>query len=127
MAGPETDINKVIESAVQARVEAAVLETLSSGNAMQAMVIAALNQKVGTGNYNRDEKPLVTVLLQKTIEEQAKKVVAEEIVALAPTIREEVRKALKKSIGVISDQLVNGFVEHAAGRYPSIKVEFGGN
>ena len=41
-------------------------------------------------------------------------------------IRKEVRAALKKSIGVISDSLVDGFVAATSGRYPSIEVKFRG-
>jgi len=126
MAGPEKDINEIMASAVKAQVAASVMEAMASNGTMQAIVVAALQQPVGTGSYDRDKKPLLEHLLQQTIIELTKKVVAEEIAAHAPAIREEVRKAIKKSIGVISDSLVDGFVANASGKYPSIEVKFGG-
>lgn len=122
----ENDINAIIQTAVTARVEAAVLEALSADGTMRAFVVAALQKKVSTGGYGRDEKPLITHLLQGAIEEQTKAVVAEEIAARADDIRAEVRTALGKSIGVIADSLVDGLLTNAAGRYPSIHVEFRG-
>ena len=126
MPSPNEDINDIIASAVNARVETAVLEALSSDDTMRVFVAAALNQKVSTTGYSRDETTLLNRLLKNTIEEQTKAVVAEEVAGHADVIRKEVRAALKKSIGVITDSLVDGFVANASGRYPSIKVEFRG-
>ena len=119
------DINQIIESAVNARVEAAVLEAMSSSEVMGRFVTAALSKPVSTGSYSEKNKPLITHLLHNAIEEQTKAVVSEQIAELRPIIAEDVRKALKKSVGVISDSLVDGLVSSAAGRYPSIKVDFG--
>lgn len=124
MSNLNDDINSTITSAVNSRVEAAVLEAVSSGDTMKSFVHAALNTKVSTSGYSREEKPLITHLVQTTVQEQAKQVVAEEIGKAEAQIREEVRKALQESIGVISDSLVDGFVTHARGRYPSIEVNF---
>ena len=126
MTTQENDINQIISSAVNARVEAAVLEAMTSNNTMATFVQAALTRKVSSSGYSRDDKPLLTHLLHTTIEEQTKVVVAEEIKKSQEVIRAEVRKALNKSIGVITDSLVDGFVASAEGRYPSIKVQFGG-
>ena len=123
---PEKDINGIIASAVNVRVETAVLEALSSDDTMRVFVAAALNQKVSTSGYSRDETTLLNKLLKNTIEEQTKAVVAAEVAAHADVIRKEVRAALKKSIGVISDSLVDGFVAATSGRYPSIEVKFRG-
>jgi len=124
MAGPSEDINDIIKSAVQARVEAAVLEAMASGGTMQAIVVAALNQQVETGRYGDKKLPLLTHLAQTTIAELTKKVVAEEVAEYKEQIRDEVRKALGQSIGVISDSLVDGFVASSTGRYPSVEVTF---
>ena len=126
MPSPNDDINDIIASAVNARVEAAVLEAVSRDDTMRVFVAAALQQKVSPTGYGRDETTLLNHLLKKTIEEQTRAVVAEEVAAHADAIRREVRAALKKSIGVITDSLVDGFVANASGRYPSIKVEFRG-
>lgn len=120
----ETDINKIIVAAVNARIEGAVASALTSDETFAAFVTAGLQRKVSTGSYSREEKPLITVMLQNAIEEATKAVVAEEIAAQKEHIRSEVRGALERSIGVLTDSLVDGFVANAAGRYPSISVEF---
>lgn len=124
MSNLNEDINSTITSAVNSRVEAAVLEAINSGDTMKNFVHAALNTKVSKSGYSREEKPLITHLVQTTVQEQAKQVVAEEIKKAEAQIREEVRKALQESIGIISDSLVDGFVSNAQGRYPSIEVNF---
>lgn len=126
MSKTNDDINNIITTAVQARVEAAVMEAMSSEGALRAIVSAALNEQVATGNGYGPKMPLLTALVQGTVKEQAKQVVAEEIKDMEGEIREEVRKALKKSVGVVADSLVDGFVSSAEGRYPSIEVNFRG-
>ena len=125
MSNQNDDLNEIVSRAVNARVEAQVTEALSGGEYMAQFVQAALNQKVKGDGYRDEAKPLVKYVLETTIKEQAKAVVSEEVAALEPLIREEVRKALKKSVGVIADSLVSGFVANASGRYPSIEVKFG--
>lgn len=120
------DINQIIASAVNARVEAAVLEAMTNDNTMRTFVQAALNQKSKEG-YGREEKTLLNRLLENAIQEQTEAVVAEEVRKSADAIRAEVRAALEQSIGVISDSLVDGFVASAESRYPSIEVKFRAN
>lgn len=127
MASLNDDLNSVVTSAVNARVEAQVAEALSGGEYMKQFVNAALHTMVKSNNYGEKDKPLVSFVLEKAIQEQAKQVVNEEIEALKPAIREEVRVALEKSVGVIADSLVDGFVANASGRYPSIEVNFRAN
>lgn len=125
MSNLNDDLNATIAAAVQARTEAEVLAALSNEGTFSAMVTAALTETVRV-DYGKAQ-PMLSVLLRKTITEKTREVIADEIEALAPQIRAEVKSALKKSIGVISDSLVDGFVANATGRYPSIKVEFSGN
>ena len=125
MSNLNDDLNATIAAAVQARTEAEVLAALSNEGTFSAMVTAALTETVRV-DYGQAQ-PMLSVLLRKTITEKTREVIADEIEALAPQIRAEVKSALKKSIGVISDSLVDGFVANATGRYPSIKVEFSGN
>ena len=120
------DLDATIIAAVNARVESEILATMADSGIMQQFVTAALATKVKTGGFSSEEKTLLSHLLETSIQEQAKSVVAEEIARLAPQIREEVRSALAKSVGVISDSLVDGFVANAQGRYPSIEVNFRG-
>ena len=126
MASQNEDINQIIATAVNARVEAAVVEAMTSDGAIRTYVAAALNRPVSDG-YRSREKTFLQHLIQGSVEEQTRAVVAEEIKGVEEAIRKEVRAALKKSIGVITDSLVDGFVANASGRYPSIKVEFRGS
>lgn len=124
---PTPDLNDVIASAVSARVEAQVLAALSDSDTFNVMVMAALQQPVeipdGT-SYGKKRVPYLNNVLQTAIRERTKAVVAESVEEHAEAIKVEVRKALRKSIGVMADSLVDGFVAGASGRYPSIKVEF---
>ena len=119
----ESDLGKIVEHGVSARIEAEVLAALSGSDLMARFVTAALNEKVEGRNYG-DKETLLNKLLRKSIQEQTKEVVSEEIARLEPVIREHVREALAKSIDVITDSLVSGFVASANGRYPSIEVNF---
>ena len=125
MSNISNDLNTTITAAVNARVESEILAAMSNSDILQSFVTAALSTKV-SGGYRDKEKTLLSHLLETTIQEQAKSVVAEEITKMQPAIREEVRAALAKSVGVISDALVDGFVANASGRYPSIEVNFRG-
>lgn len=117
------DINSVVASAVNARVEAAVFEAMTSDDTIRAYVSAALNEKV-EDRYNYRKDTYINTILKDTIKKITKDVVAEEIVVAEDLIRREVKDALDRSIGVITDSLVEGFVASARGSYPSIKVEF---
>ena len=119
------DLNTTIAAAVSARVEAQVASALLNDDTFTAFVVAALQKPIEVGDYSRREKTTwLAALLKNTIEAQTKEVVASEIAKMEEPIRVEVRKALKKSVGVLADALVDGFVAQAAGRHPSIKVEF---
>lgn len=126
MADLNGDLGKIVEHGVNARVEAAVLAELANSDLMEKFVIAALSEQVDDGRYGSKKKPLLRHLLEKTIQEKTKEVVAEEVVKYESEIRQQVREALGKSLGVITDSLVSGFVENANGRYPSIEVNFRG-
>lgn len=128
-ADPTPDLNDVIAAAVNARVEAAVLASLSDSETFNALVVAALQQQIEVPDGTSYGKKRVTYIghtLQTAIRTRTKELIAEEIEGQAEAIRTEVRKALRKSVGVLADSLVDGFVASTAGRHPSIKVEFAG-
>lgn len=125
MSNITNDLDATITAAVNARVESEILATMANSDIMQSFVTSALSTTV-SGGFRGKDKTLLSHLLETTIQEQAKAVVAEEIAKMAPAIREEVREALAKSVGVIADSLVDGFVANASGRYPSIEVNFRG-
>ena len=126
MTTQNEDINQIIASAVNARVEAAVTAALASPDTMGTFVQAALHEPISSDGYGREKTTLLRKLVQTTIAEKTKAVVREEIEAMSEDIRSEVRKAIRKSVGVITDTLVDGFVANASGRYPSIEVKFHG-
>lgn len=128
-ADPTPDLNAVIAGAVQARVEAQVLAALSDSETFHALVTAAMQQQVevpdGT-SYGKKRVPFLMHTVQRAIQDHTKAAIAEGIAEHTDAIKAEVAKALRKSIGVIADTLVDGFVANASGRYPSITVEFKG-
>jgi hypothetical protein len=125
-ADPLPDINQTIIAAVNARVEAEVAGAMLSDETFAKFVTAALQQPIEVGGYsNKTKTTFLRHTMNGAIESATKAVVAAEIEAVKDQIKTEVRKALRASIGVIADSLVDGFVDSAAGRYPSIKVEFG--
>jgi hypothetical protein len=126
---PTPDLNDIIAGAVNARIEAAVLASLSDSETFNALVISALQQQIEVPDGTSYGKKRVTYMahtLQSAIRDRTRALIAEEIEGQAEAIRTEVRKALRKSVGVLADSLVDGFVANASGRHPSIKVEFSG-
>lgn len=119
-----TDLNATIANAVNARIEAQVLAALADSDVMGRMVTAALQKKVNTGAYRNNETTYLQSLIGKAIEEKTAEVVAADLETLRPLIETQVRAALRKSVGVLADSLVEGFVQAAAGSYPSISVTY---
>lgn len=119
-----TDLNATIANAVNARIEAQVLAALTDSDVMGRMVTAALQKKVNTGAYRNNETTYLQSLIGKAIEEKTAEVVAADLETIRPLIETQVRAALRKSVGVLADSLVEGFVQAAAGSYPSISVTY---
>lgn len=118
------DLNATIAHAVNARIEAQVLAALADSEVMGRMVTAALQKKVNTGAYRNNETTYLQSLIGKAIEEKTAEVVAADLETIRPLIETQVRAALRKSVGVLADSLVEGFVQAAAGSYPSISVTY---
>lgn len=124
---PTPDLNEIIAAAVTARVEAQTLAALSDSETFNALVVAALGQTVEVSDgssYGKKKVSYIRHTLEQSIKSRTKEIVAEAVEEQTEAIRTEVRKALRKSVGVIADSLVDGFVASASGRYPSISVEF---
>lgn len=119
------DLNNIIATAVQAKITAQVAQALASDETMSAFVVAALQQPIEVGGYSDKRKTtFIAETCRNAVQKQTQAVVAEVLLEQQDRIKDEVRKALRKSVGVIADSLVDGFVANAQGRYPSIKVEF---
>ena len=123
------DINDVIASAVNARIETQVLAALSDSDVFKEFIIAALQQPVETRDPWGSRQKKTTYLqdvLQKVISERTKQAVVEAVDEHADAIKDEVAKALRKSTGAIAASLVDGFLKSASGQYPRIEVNFKG-
>lgn len=121
----DKSINDAVAATVNTKIEAEVLKALSSDDVMSTFVQAALNEKVDVDRYSSKKTTLLNQMVGKSIQETTKAVVQEEILKAEPAIREQVRKAVAESLDVITDSLVDGFVENVKGGYPRIQVAFG--
>lgn len=115
----EGDLNKVIVSAVNARVEAEMMKALSGDETVGRFVTAALREQVSvTGDrYDRQTEPYITHILRAAIKEAAKTACVRLIAEELPTIEEEVRKALRRDVKRIAETLTNQLADVAAKTY----------
>lgn len=118
-------LDDMIIAAVNSQIETKVFEALTSDNAIRAYVSSALEERVRDGDsYSTKYDTFISVTVKNVVKEITKKVVVESIKEHEDLIKAEVADALLNSIGVITESLVDGFVANAAGRYPSIEVNF---
>lgn len=126
MATPiEGDLNHVIVSAVNARVEAEMMKALSGDETMGKYVVAALRQNVEVKDphtYRTTAEPFLTNVLRKAIQQATVSAVQRLIAEEMPTIEEEVRKALRRDVKRIAETLTNSLAEAAAKTY-GVKVD----
>lgn len=111
MSDVSSDLNQVIVSAVQARVEAEVAKALAGDEVVGRMVAAAMNQQVEVpgGRYG-EKRTFLKAVLDKTVQEATKAAVQEAIAGEADAIRAavaaEVRKRSKEIAASFTDELV---------------------
>ena len=116
----EGDLNQIIVSAVNARVEAQVLAALSGDEVISKYVTAALSEKVlvnPNDRYSHDKERYLTHVLRAAIKDAAKAAVAKLIVEETPLIEEEIRKALRRDIRKIGETLAGTLAARAAEGY----------
>ncbi len=115
----EGDINKIIAAAVNARVEAHVFAALAGDEVIGRLVAAALTEPVPATNdrYSNKTLPYLTKIVREAIKQATadalRRLIAEEL----PVIEEEIRKALRRDIKKIAEQLANQLGETAAKSY----------
>lgn len=126
------DLNQVIASAVQARIETEVAVALAGSDLMAQYVSAALNQVIteepsGRNNYQR----VKTTFLRKTIEVAIRdatkaavaRVIAEELPAIEKVVTLEVREkseAIAKTlVGKLADAAESPYGINVELRYPN--------
>lgn len=119
----EGDINAVIVSAVNARIEAAVAGALLTEGGMGAIVAAALSQEIEVKEGYRTKKvPYLSEVLRKTIQAAAKNAIAKMVKEHEAEIEEKVKEALTGSTDAFAKGLVESLVKTAGGGY-GLRVE----
>ena len=121
----DTDLNSVIVSAVNARVEAEMMKALSGDMTIGKYVVAALRQNVEVKDphtYRTTTEPFLTNVLRKAIQGATVAAVQRLIAEELPTIEEEVRKALRRDVKRIAETLTGSLADAAAKSY-GVKVD----
>lgn len=116
----ETDLNETIRSAVNARIEAAVLEALSGDEAIGKMVVAALQQPIEVPNsrmYSKDKVPYLSHVLANAIRDATKSVVERLLLEEQELIEAEVRKCLRRQAPELASTMVGHIVDTASRSY----------
>ena len=115
----EGDINQIIASAVNARVEAQVLAALSGDEVIGKLVTAALTEQVSATNDRYDSKkvPYLTKIVRDAIKEATAAALRRLIEEEMPVIEEEIRKALRRDIKGIAGQLAGQLTKEATRAY----------
>lgn len=119
--GLEKDLDETITAAVNARVEAAMLEALSGDEVLGQYVTAALQEKVENRRTYRTE-PYLTMVLKDAIREAAKDALKAVLVEDRERIEDEVRKAIRRDAPKIAQSMVGSLVDRAASTY-GLRVE----
>jgi hypothetical protein len=126
-ADPTPDLNAVITSAVQARIEAEVLAALSGDETFGKFVLAALNQQVevpkpGGSSYDKLRVPWLQAVLSNSIQDATRQAIRKVLEVEAPKLEEAVTAELRKNIKQIAQGLVGAMTESAKSDY-SFKIE----
>lgn len=105
----EGDLNSTIAAAVNARIEAAVMEALSGDEVMGRYIASALSQKVEVDRYDRKkDRTFLSHVVEQAIQEATRAAVLRFVADERDLIETEVRKGLRKQIPAVAEQLVNG-------------------
>lgn len=103
------DINATIATAVNARIEAAVMESLSGDDVLARFVTAALTQPVKQDTYDRSpRKTFLAHTVQKAIQDATRAAIEALVEEEKPRIEDECRKALRRNLPAVAERLVDG-------------------
>jgi deoxyribose-phosphate aldolase len=114
------DLNQVISSAVQARIETEVAAALSGSELMSQYVAAALRQKIDVkadGGYRTRETTFLRETIDKAIQSATKAAVAKVIVEEAEAIEAAVATEIRRGVKDIAKRLTTQLAEKAAEAY----------
>lgn len=116
----EGDLNAVIASAVNARIEAAVAQALSGDEVMGRYVTAALQRQVevpSRNGYGKDRVPFLSHVIEQAVRDATKRAVEKYLVEEHDALEAEVRKALRRSAPAIAEKMVGQVAEVASRGY----------
>jgi coenzyme F420-reducing hydrogenase delta subunit len=112
MAEQTKDLNDVITSAVQARVEAEVAAALSGTDVVKEMVVGILQRKIEVkdgGGYRTRETTVIAEMIDKAMltatREAIGRVIAEEADAIEAAVAAELRRNVKAVARTLAGQL----------------------
>ena len=121
MADLTEDLNQTITAAVNARVEASILEAMSGDETIGRYVLAALQQPVPQrdryGNTSRETQPYITTVLKAAIQKAAKEACERFVAEELGLIEDEVRKALRRDVKRIASSLTESLTKAAGKPY----------
>lgn len=124
------DLNQVIASAVQARIETEVASALAGSDLMTQYVAAALHQKImvkDRNSYRDRETTYMRETIDQAIREATKAAVAKVMAAEAEAIEQQVATELRKNIKGIASQLVGKLADAAESAYGvSVELKYAG-
>lgn len=120
------DLNQVISSAVQARIETEVASALAGSDLMAQYVAAALHQKIKIEDrydrYTKRETTFLKETIDGAIRTATKAAVAKVIAEEAEAIEAQVATEIRKNVKVIAGQITKSVVDKAESPY-GITVE----
>ena len=117
MSGPTQDLNEVITSAVQARIEAEVMKALSGDEVFGQFVTAALRQPVEKERYSREKVTWLAKVLEEAVKDAARQAVHRVVAEMTPALEAEVAKQIRRDTKGIAAGLVAGVVGATAAPY----------
>lgn len=120
MSDPTQDLNQIIISAVNGRIEAEVAKALAGDEVVGKFVTAALTQEVEhrpANSYRSEKVTYLHKILLDTIQDAAKQAVAEAVEGEKDRIRALVKDQLEKRVDKLADGLVDSFAERVRNGY----------
>lgn len=124
MSNTQTDLNEVITSAVQARIESTIATELSSSDIYGKCVAAALTRPIEVGSYSDKRK---TTFLRETLEGAIREAAKDAIGVVMESERENIEKLvatqLRRNVKVFAETLTDNAITAAKSKY-GVKVDF---
>lgn len=126
------DLNQTIVNAINARVEAEVLEAMSGDETIGKMVVAALQQPVvvpsSKDSYRKVKVPFLHSLIRQAIQNAAKRAVERLLVEQEAEIERELRAHLHTIVPQLAQALAMQLAEKAKSTYGiNVSLRFPGD